>query len=244
MSQPIFSIVVPAYNEERFLPKCLDAIERAQGKFGEAIEIIVVDNLSTDRTVAIAEERGARIVQTPVKCLAAVRNVGVAASTGKYVCTIDSDSFMSENMLVHIKEVMDSGRYVGGGVANFRTDRLSTGIILSHLMLVPIGLAARISCVMFYTTKEHFDAVGGFNEKLLAAEDGDFALRLKRYGRTKKLRFKNILKEHVITSARKFDEYGDWYMFRHPLKVLRTIRQDPDMAKEIWYKERRHNGEG
>jgi glycosyltransferase involved in cell wall biosynthesis len=240
MHQPTFSIVVPAYNEERYLPKCLDAIDKAQAALGEPVEVIVVDNVSTDGTAALARARGARVVETPEKCLSAVRNRGVAAATGKYVCTIDSDSWMSENMLVLVKEVMDSGRYVGGGVANFRPDRLSAGIILSHLMLVPIGLVARISCVMFYTTKEHFDAVGGFNEKLLAAEDGDFAWRLKRYGRKKGLRFKNILKEHVITSARKFDEFGDWFMFRHPLKILRTVRQDPDMAHEMWYKPRRH----
>lgn len=243
MTEPFFSIVVPAYNEERFLPKCLDAIEAAQACLGRPVEIVVVDNMSTDSTAAIAGARGARVVQTPVKCLAAIRNFGVAATTGRYVCTIDSDSCMSANMLVAIGEVMESGRYVGGGVANFRPDRLSTGIILSHLALVPIGLIAQISCVMFYTTKEHFNAVGGFNEKLLAAEDGDFAWRLKRYGKKKGLRFKNMLKAHVVTSARKFDELGDWFMIAHPFRMLRTVRQDPTMAHEIWYKERRHNGD-
>lgn len=224
------------------MPKCLDAIAAAQAQLGEPVEIVVVDNMSTDGTAALAESRGARVVQNPVKCLAAIRNFGVAHATGRYVCTIDSDSYMSDNMLVEIRNVMESGRYVGGGVANFRPDRLSTGIILSHLALVPIGLIARISCVMFYTTKEHFDAVGGFNEKLLAAEDGDFAWRLKKYGKKKGLRFKNMLKAHVITSARKFDELGDWFMIAHPFKMLRTVRQDPKMAHEIWYKERRHNG--
>lgn len=243
MGQPLFSIVVPAYNEERFLPKCLDAIDAAKAQLGEDVEVVVVDNMSTDNTPALAEARGARVVQNPVKCLAAIRNFGVASTRGRYVCTIDSDSCMSENMLVEIKHAMESGRYVGGGVANFRPDRLSTGIVLSHLALVPIGLVARISCVMFYTTKAHFDAVGGFNEKLLAAEDGDFAWRLKKYGKKKGLRFKNMLKAHVITSARKFDELGDWFMIAHPFKMLRTVRQDPKMAHEIWYKERRHNGD-
>jgi len=138
---------------------------------------------------------------------------------------------------VHV--VMDSGCYVGGGVLNVRTDRYSLGILLHFAALLPVALAEGISCTLFYTTREAFDAIGGFDESLYALEDVDFARRLKRMGKQRRQRYKNLLRAGVVTSARKFDEFGDWFVFRHPIKVWRAFRNDRATADEIWYRPRR-----
>ena len=92
---------------------------------------------------------------------------------------------------------------------------------------------------MFYTTPEAFRAIGGFNEKRYAIEDADFGFRLRRYGRKLGLRYKNLWSARVTTSARKFDEYGDWFIFRRPFMVLRALLNDRHVAHEIWYRRRR-----
>lgn len=239
MPRPLYSIVIPAFNEEQYLPKCLDAIDRAVAQLGEPVEVIVADNASTDRTADIARERGARVVRVEPKCLSMIRNRGAEAATGKYLAFIDADSVMSDNMLVAIKEAMDSGLYVGGGVANIRADRHSIGMLCSGIAFLPVLLWWGVSAVMFYTTLEAFRAVGGFDESLYAVEDLDFGRRLKRYGRTNGLRYKNLWAGKVVTSARKLDEFGDWFVVRHPLKVLKILRNDQDTAHEFWYRDRR-----
>lgn len=221
------------------MPACLDAIERAQQQLGEAVEVIVVDNASRDRTAAVAIERGAKVVLDERKCLSAIRNAGAAQATGKYLAFIDADSIMSDNMLAEIKRIMDSGRYVGGGVSRVWSDRVSLGILCSVIVFSPVLLWYGVAAVMFYTTPEAFRAIGGFNENLYAAEDLDFGVRLKLLGKTRGQRYKGIWRAWVTTSARKFDEFGDWFLFRRIRMVLRIIRNDRESANEYWYRPRR-----
>lgn len=238
-TQATFSVVIPAFDEERYLPACLDAVERAAQRLGEPVEIVVVDNMSHDRTPEIARERGAKVVQVEEKCLSIIRNRGAGAASGRYLVFIDADSVMSDNMLVEIKKLLDSGRYVGGGVANAWTDRTSLGIVVLFLAALPVLLLTRMSLVVFYTTPEAFNAIGGFDEARYAIEDADFARRLKRYGRRRGLRYGNILRARVITSARKFDEFGDWFVFRRPGLVIRALFNSRTAAHDIWYRRRR-----
>ena len=240
MSAPVFSIVIPACDEESYLPACLDGIDRAARQLGDPVEVIVVDNGSRDRTGDIARERGALVVREATKCLSVVRNRGAAAASGKYLAFVDADTVMSDRMLVAIKNVLDSRRYIGGGVAHVRPDRISLGIVCSVVCFVPFALwRIRTSCTLFYTTPEAFNAIGGFDESLYAVEDIDFGKRLRRLGKQRGLRYKNLVRAHVTTSSRKFDEFGDWFIIRHPIKVWKAFRNDRSVADELWYRRRR-----
>lgn len=83
MSEMGISIVIPAYNEEKFLPDTLEAVKRAQTNFIEKIpsapptEIVVVNNASTDKTSVVAQEYGARVVDFEKRNISAVRNEGI-----------------------------------------------------------------------------------------------------------------------------------------------------------------------
>lgn len=237
----LFSVIIPAYNEAQYLPKSLGALQKAQVRLGEPIEVIVADNLSTDATAAVAREFGARVVSVPVKCVSAVRNGGAAVATGKYLLFVDADNCVSEDLLVEIKRVMDTGEFVGGGLVSAHYDRDSLGLRLTH-RLVKLSVAlSGVSMFLFYTTRTHFDAIGGFNEKLRAVEDYDFARRLRAYGKRLYLRYCNLNRGHVVLSSRKFDEYGDWAVVRHPLQFLKACRNQPEMVDELWYKPRRED---
>src|SRR5580698_7255999 len=87
------SFVVPAYNEEAYLPDCLEAILKQTKGLAEPAEIIVVNNASTDRTREVAlSYPGVRVVDEMQKGLTFARQAGFAASTGELIANVDSDS--------------------------------------------------------------------------------------------------------------------------------------------------------
>ncbi|HTP42260.1 MAG TPA: glycosyltransferase, partial [Nitrospiria bacterium] len=88
------SVIIPAYNEANYIGRLLDslAVARRQHAPGREAEIIVVDNGSTDATAAIAQEKGATVVQESERKIAAVRNAGARAARGATLIFIDADN--------------------------------------------------------------------------------------------------------------------------------------------------------
>jgi len=219
---PRFSILIPARNEEKYLPGCLDAVARAGERFVDQVEVIVAANRCTDRTEEIAVSHGARVVHTEARNLAKIRNTAAQSATGDIIVTIDADSRMSPNMLFDIDRLLRSGRYIGGGVMMW-PERWSLGIVATGIMLLPLAIKHRVSGGLFWCFREDFEAIGGFDEKWVSVEDLDFAKRLKAYGKTKGKRFGTIWRAHIITSCRKFDTFGDWFLIRDPAFVRRIF---------------------
>ncbi len=84
--------------------------------------------------------------------------------------------------------------------------------------------------------REDFAAIGGFDERFVSVEDVDFARRLKAYGRTKGKHFGHLFKAHIVTSCRKWDQFGDWYMVTHPSFVWRILAgHDQEAADRLYY---------
>ena len=219
---PRFSILIPARNEEQHLPGCLESIEVASEPFPNQVEIVVAINRCTDRTEEIALEHGAKVVHDDSRNLARIRNTAAGAATGDIIVTIDADSRMSRNMLVEIDRLLRTGNYVGGGVMVL-PERWSLGIVATVIILSAVMLRHRVSGGLFWCLREDFETIGGFNESWVSVEDLDFAKRLKAYGRSKGKRFKTITKAHIVTSCRKFDTFGDWYLVRNPGLVRRIF---------------------
>ncbi len=228
------SIIIPAHNEENYLPKCLDSISVAASKIEFPVEIIVSLNRCTDQTEDIAKRYGAISIHEDEKNIARIRNAGVNIATGDVVVMIDADSWMTPNMLQEVIWHLETMRYIGGGV-NIRPERLSIGIVFSLMMVVPYLLKARVSAGMFWLYKSDFDAINGFDEGLVSAEDYHFALKLKAYGRQKGLRYGTITKEHIVTSCRKFDQWGDWYLFKNPKLVKDIFEGHNQQAADKFY---------
>src|ERR1022692_4321736 len=87
------SFVVPAYNEEAYLPACLESILAQTRELCDAVEIIVVNNASTDRTREVAlGYPSVRVVDEMRKGLTFARQAGFAASSGELIANVDSDS--------------------------------------------------------------------------------------------------------------------------------------------------------
>ena len=88
---PVASVVMPCLNEERTLPRCIAAARRGFDAAGIAGEVIVVDNGSTDRSVAVAEGLGARIVQCERRGYGNALRAGFAAARGRFILMGDAD---------------------------------------------------------------------------------------------------------------------------------------------------------
>ena len=229
---PKFSIVIPVRNEEYYLPICLAAIKKAARNY--SYEVIAVINRSSDQSEAIAIKENCLIVYTEGN-LSQIRNAGAKQASGEIIITVDADSQVSENMFVEIDHTFKSKKYIGGGVL-ILPDRWSLGIFLTALALTPIALFYGVSGGLFFVDKTSFFELNGFDETVNSAEDIDFAKRLKSYAKTKKLKFKNLLKAHIITSTRKFDHFGDWYFLKHPIMCWKLLKnQDKEAANTIWY---------
>jgi glycosyltransferase involved in cell wall biosynthesis len=217
-----FSVIIPAHNEEALLPRALGALEVAAGRVDGQTEVIVVDNRSTDATPSIAKAFGAAVVTSDARNIALVRNVGAAASDGEVIVTLDADSVIAPSALADIDRLLASGRYVGGGT-KVRPERSSPGIVATIALMEAVTFFIRVSGAMFWCYREDFDAVGGFNERLLLAEDIDFAKRLRALGQRTGRKFTTLRTAPLVISTRKFDRFGDWHMFAMAFQ-LRAIR--------------------
>ena len=236
---PTFSVIIPAFDEEKFLPKTMEAIRKAEKFLGEDVQIVVGDNMSNDNTREVAESLGAKVIKVEQRCISTVRNLAAVQASGTYLVFCDADDCISEDAFVHIKAAMETGKWIGGGIRDTRYDRKSFGITLTHGFVKHSLSLTGLSMFLFYTSKETFDAIGGFNEELLSTEDFDFARKMKKYGKTLGKRYCNLKHGYLVKSSRKFDEYGDYMIFKRPLYFVRACFNDPKVVYELWYKPRR-----
>ncbi|MBE6854387.1 MAG: glycosyltransferase [Ruminococcus sp.] len=237
----MFSVIIPAHNEEKYIAKCLQSVRGAMHHIKpHRAEMIVVANRCTDKTAEIAERYGARVVVNDDKCIAAVRNAGVRAANGRIIVTIDADSVMTRYALAEIRSMLASGRYIGGGT-NPKFDRMSIGIACSTVYvavnLLPIMLrnGGYLSGAMFWLYKRDFEAIGGFDESLVSLEDMDFATRLKKLGESRGLKYGTLKKSYILTSSRKFDEFGDWYLIKNRALTKRIFTGTDRAAADQFY---------
>ena len=98
---PTISVIVPAYNTEDFLPRCLDSL-LAQG-FSD-FEVVLVDDGSTDRSFSVLESYVGRfaactLISQENRGLSAARNAGVRVSRGRYLAFVDSDDWVAPTFL-------------------------------------------------------------------------------------------------------------------------------------------------
>jgi glycosyltransferase involved in cell wall biosynthesis len=232
---PRISLVVPAHNESDHLPACLVAARHAAQRLGSPVEIIVVLNRCTDDTHDIALRHDCVIVREDAKNLALIRNAGAAAATGDIMVTCDADSRMHPETFREIARLLATGKFVGGG-ALVLPERWSAGIVASALSILPYLALTGVSFGLFWCHRHDFEAIGGFDARYISVEDVDFARRLKAHGRASGRRWGTLLRAPLVTSCRKFDQFGDWYLFRNPGFVRKVFRgDDREAADRFWY---------
>ena len=182
------SIVIPALNEERFIEKCIQAVRRLEKPQSDTeLELIVVDNESTDRTVEICREQGVKVVSTPPGKPARARNLGAGSARGEFIAFLDADCEPGEDWLARCFShfVDERTLAVGGRIAPPRSER---SWVASAASDIASAKGARAEVVKWIPTagmvvrRQAFDSLGGFDEQLTTCEDCDFGYRLSRVG--------------------------------------------------------------
>jgi glycosyltransferase involved in cell wall biosynthesis len=241
---PLFSLCIPAYNEAELLPRLLDSVEVARARFGGrpgAIEVIVGNNSSTDATAAVARARGCIVVDVEKRAIAAARNGAAKAARGSILCFVDADSILHPETFNEIEAIMRTVKCAVGATGVWM-ERMSVGIALTWLMMVPMTRVARVDTGVVFCRREDFETIGGYREQMLVAEDVDFMWRMKRLGRKRGARFRRAPTARTITSTRKFDRHGDWHywriMFLMPFKLVVAPSSARKLIWQYWYDDR------
>ncbi|GBF09728.1 glycosyl transferase, family 2 [Aeropyrum pernix] len=176
MDEPLVSIIIPTYNSEKTLPLCLESIRRQTYR---NIEVIIVDNFSTDRTVKIAERYGARVyLKGPER--SAQKNFGALKARGEYVYFIDSDFVLHPRVVEECVSLAKQGydAIIVLNVSYPKPSLVAKARFFERLSYYGSGVyeAAR------FIRKDLFIKVGGFDVRLYANEDYDLHRRLIRIG--------------------------------------------------------------
>jgi glycosyltransferase involved in cell wall biosynthesis len=179
---PRVSIIIPAFNEQQYIAATLEAITDNPPPC--SYEVIVVDNGSTDSTFELVKAANVRLLSCPEGTVAAVRNKGVAASTGDVLVFIDADVEVSNDWQLEMTEVLrqfvDTPLLVTGSRClppdkTFWLNRFWFCFLTQYD-------APYINSGHLITSRLLFDQVVGFSGALETAEDYDFCMKAKAVG--------------------------------------------------------------
>lgn len=237
------SVVVPAFNEEKLLGGCVDAVRAAfAGQAAPAdYEIVVCDNNSTDGTAAAAALKGVRTVFEPLNQISLARNTGAAAAGGEWLLFVDADSRLSAGTLGEALALMRGAACGGGALIALDAPIPLWGRALAGLWNLVSRVLGLASGSFLFCRAEAFRAVGGFSPVLYAAEEIALSRALKRWGAARGQGFRIITAHPHLSSGRKFRVYGfgDLLLqgFRFLLSPRRSVK-DPARLR-VFYEGRR-----
>lgn len=182
----VVSAIIPTFNAKRFLDSCLASVLAAAEHHG-AVEVIVVDNGSTDGTwgeVQLRQCEWVRALQAPGVTVAAVRNRGAELARGRYFAFIDSDCEVGREYFREVERSLSSGDWVASGSLCALPPSPHWIERVWHRLHQqgPNPRPKYINGANLVVTREAFCRVGGFQEALITDEDVDFCARLVNHG--------------------------------------------------------------
>jgi glycosyltransferase involved in cell wall biosynthesis len=194
------SIIIPAHNEERYLPRTLDALK---GQDYDWFEVIVVTNGCTDSTADVARGRCNRLVTLSQKSLGVARNLGARLAKGELLMFLDADTILEPGALRKIAREFSKNHSSGTLKGRPDMERFKYRLVyflknFVHRFSVHRGSSGVILC-----WKRQFIYVGGFDEGLEVRENSELMRRLGRFGK-----YKYINAVSAITSMRRYDQQG------------------------------------
>ena len=209
-----YSIIIPAYNEEDYLPATITALQKAMATLDLHGEIIVVDNNSSDNTATIATDHGVKVVFEPVNQISRARNAGAREANGRYLIFVDADTIVPLELLQQALINLESGKIIGGGACVSGNIKIHFSLQLLLTLWNGISILTRNAAGSFiYCQRDAFEAIGGFSENVYASEEIWLSRKLKKLGRKRKQRFKIIKQPPVITSMRKMQWHSPFYIY-------------------------------
>jgi len=178
---PLVSVIVPVYNGEKYLREAVESIRRQPHPH---VEIIVVDDGSTDQSVDLAESLGppVRLIRQPHRGLPAAHNQGLAVSGGELIAFLDCDDLWTEDKLSIQLALLRE--HPGIDIVLGHTRRMWTaasgddGTLTRHVSEPVLALALGAALVR----RSVFDTVSTFDETFAYSDDWDWFMRARELG--------------------------------------------------------------
>jgi glycosyltransferase involved in cell wall biosynthesis len=240
---PLVSVIIPTKNSEKFLEKCLDSIKN---QTYQNIEIIVVDNNSTDKTKEIAQKFTDKVFNRGPE-RSAQRNFGVSQSDGDYVLIIDSDMVLSERVIESCVEKIQANKNIKGVIIpeeSFGEGFWSECKKLERSFYIGVEWmeAAR------FFRKDIYRKTGGYDESMVGGEDWDLSQRIEKEGKIDRINdfifhnegkidlFKTIKKKFYY--AREFTNYAgknkDGEQFKKQTRIFNRYKLFFSQPKKLF----------
>jgi glycosyltransferase involved in cell wall biosynthesis len=221
------------------IARTLRSIREAAGSVGEPHEILVVDDASGDGTAAIAHREGARVIPARCRQISATRNAGAREAKGEYLIFVDADTVVNAPLVRAALGAMKGGAVGGGSMVQFDGSLPRFARVMLPLLLFTFRHGRLAAGCFLFCTREAFQAVGGFDEAMFAAEEIAMSRALGRCGRFV------VLSEFALTSGRKLRAYSGREIFRiFGLLISRgskAVKSREDLW--LWYGPRREDPE-
>lgn len=226
------SVIITTKNEEKNIGPCLTSIKK-QTHPQKDIEIIVVDNHSTDATVKIARQYTSHIyIKGPER--SAQRNFGIAKSRGTYVLYLDADMTLSPKVIEAALSQCTT-RHID---ALYIPEIVTGTTFWTQVRQFERGFydGTVIDCVRFIK-RSAFDTVGGFDETMSGPEDWDFDKKIRQRFRTGILTQPLYHNEGAFNMTRYLNKKGYYAQSFHTY-IAKWGGSDPDIKKQfgLWYR--------
>ena len=229
------SVVIPVFNRAALISQTLSSV-RAQTRV--PLEVIVVDDASTDDTAQIAERAGARVIRLPEnRGAAAARNAGIRAAVGDAIALLDSDDCWDPNHLETVAALLEKYPDAAGAGSAVRLVGDKSGVWKGRIPEGPPAHVVREAFKDWLTPtsstvvrREALLTIGGYDESERYSEDFDLWLRLAR-------RFRWVASREITAECRAHDNQlscnpeRQWcalYKFRS--RAISEIVREGDLA--------------
>lgn len=209
------SVVIPVFNEGRTTLQLLNTLSCQQMPHGTALEIVVVDNNSTDDSVAVIHEFHKEVDRVPVivvqeqtRHVCAARNRGAQVATGDILVFLDADNIVGTDFIADISRAVENDGHHAGNFFTLpiRSERQDLFVFLVLEMIKVLVVQKPFG--KSFCVREVFVAVGGFNETISVGTNLDFLSRVRRHLLKTGGSFTHLGTVPVYASLRRFKKEG------------------------------------
>jgi glycosyltransferase involved in cell wall biosynthesis len=244
---PLVSILIPAYNAQDWIA---DTIKSALAQTWPNTEIIVIDDESSDQTLAIArqfEPLGVRVIQQSHQGAAAARNLAFSLSSGDYIQWLDADDLLAPDKIAQQMEAVQQG--VGKRIllsaacasfmyrpyrAQFTPTELWCDLSPVEWLLRKMGQNLSMQTATWLVSRELTETAGPWDPRLSGDDDGEYFCRVilaceeVRFVRNARVYYRSLPfsgLSHIDRIPRKVDAH--WLSMRLHMQYLRSLEDSP-----------------
>ncbi|MFC1622759.1 glycosyltransferase [Patescibacteria group bacterium] len=228
----MISIIITTKNEEQHINKCLQSIKE-QTYPKEKVEVIVVDNNSSDKTKEIAQKYGVRFFNAGIE-RSAQRNFGARQAQNEILLFLDADMILSPGVVTEIIDKMQNQNLKGLHL----NEKILGNTFFSKVRSFEREfyfntLIDAVRCVR----KTDFQKINGFDESLTGPEDWDFDKRIRQLGKTDLLSAVVYHNEEYL-NLKKLLKKKKYYSQNFKIYIQKWGKQDSDIKKQLGFKYR------